>query len=98
MQHTVRLVQAGQIDSRALANVGYGAAHCGRHRLLSVLFAELAKAAERRLSEFKPQELANTAWAFATADHSDEKLFATLACAAKRRVREFNVQDLANTA
>ena len=31
------------------------------------LFAALARAAERRLSDFSAQGLANTAWAFATA-------------------------------
>ena len=40
------------------------------------IFAALAIAAERRLSEFKPQELANSAWAFATANHRDKKLVA----------------------
>ena len=31
----------------------------------------LAMEAERRLGDFKPQELANTAWAFATLRHAD---------------------------
>ena len=58
----------------------------------------MARAAERRLSEFNPQELANTAWAFATVNHRDEKLFAALASAAERQLSDFNVQELANTA
>ena len=31
------------------------------------LFMALARVAEQRLVEFKPQDVANTAWAFATA-------------------------------
>ena len=55
-------------------------------------------AAERRVGDFNAQELANTAWAFATAGQSDALLFMTLARAAERRVGDFNAQGLANTA
>ena len=48
-----------------------------------LLLAVLARAAERRLNEFHAQGLANTAWAFATADRPDELLFAALARAAE---------------
>merc|ERR1719161_1445893 len=58
----------------------------------------LAAAAEQRMSDFKLQELANTAWAFAKVGHKDERLFSTLAAAAEQRMRDFNSQDLANTA
>ena len=34
-----------------------------------VLFAAFAKAAERRMGDFKAKELANTAWAFVTVGH-----------------------------
>ena len=44
------------------------------------------------------QELANTAWALATASESDAQLFAALARASERRLGDFNVQELANTA
>ena len=60
------------------------------------LLAALASAAERRLSEFNVQELANTAWALATAIHRDEKLLAPLAKAAERCLSDF--KPLANTA
>ena len=46
------------------------------------LFAALARVAEPRLGEFNAQELANTAWAFATAGQLDEALFVALARAA----------------
>ena len=55
-------------------------------------------AAERRVGDFNTQELANTAWAFATADPLDAALFASLAREVKRRVNDFDAQGLANTA
>ena len=60
------------------------------------LFASWTAAAERRLSEFNVQNVANTAWAFAAANHLDEKLFASQTAAAQRRLSEFNVQNVAN--
>ena len=65
MQHTVRKAEAGEIGARELANVAYGTAHSGRAELLG-LFTALARAAERRVSDFNVQDIANTAWAFAT--------------------------------
>ena len=50
------------------------------------------------MDDFKVQDLANTAWAFATASQSDAQLFAVLARAAALRLGDFNVQDLANAA
>ena len=46
--------------------------------------------AEQGFCRFKPQELANMAWAFALLGQSDEKLFAALARQAKRRVTELS--------
>ena len=62
------------------------------------MFAALARAARWRVSELNAQNLANTAWAFATVDQSDEKLFGLFARAAERRVSQFNAQELANMA
>ena len=62
------------------------------------LFAALGRTAEWRLGDFDVQNLANTAWAFATANQSDAQLFAALARAAERLLDDFNVQNLANTA
>ena len=42
------------------------------------------------------EELANTAWAFATAGQSDAALFASLARAAEQHMADFNPQDWAN--
>ena len=50
------------------------------------------------MREFNPQELANTAWAFATAGHAAPALFDPIAAEeAAGRVRELNPQVLANT-
>ena len=63
------------------------------------LFAALAQEAERRISDFKPQELANTAWAFATAGHAAPALLDAIATEAVRGdLRDFTPQNLANTA
>ena len=51
------------------------------------LFAGLAIAAERRLSEFNVK-VANTAWAFATLIYRDEKLFAALGIVMELRLGE----------
>ena len=45
------------------------------------------------MNEFKPQNLANMAWACATVNRLDEKLFAALARSSEWRLIEFNVQD-----
>ena len=49
------------------------------------------------MGKYNSQNLANTAWAFATVKHSDEKLFTVLARAVDWRLGEFNTQGLANT-
>jgi hypothetical protein len=50
------------------------------------LVAGLEVAAERRLSEFNGQGLANTAWALAKVNYRGEELFAALAILAQRRL------------
>ena len=50
------------------------------------------------MGELNLQNLANTAWAFATAGHMDASLFGALATAAQRCMVAFNSQALANTA
>ena len=56
----------------------------------------LAREAERHLGDFKPQELANTAWAFATLGQADAQLCMVLAREAGQRVGDLNPQGLAN--
>ena len=50
------------------------------------------------VGDFHAQDLANTAWAFATLGQSNVKLFPALGRAATWCVGDFNVQALANTA
>ena len=64
---------------------------------LPQLFAALARVAERRVGDFKPQALANTAWAFATVGQLDAHLFTALARAAERHMGNFKPHNLANT-
>jgi len=58
---------------------------------------DLANACSRRVEGFNSQELANTVWAFATADVKAPELFDTVASAALPRLGEFNSQGFANT-
>ena len=60
------------------------------------LFVALAMWAERRVSDFIEQHLANTEWVFATVIALGEKLFAALARWAERRVSDFIGQHLAS--
>ena len=50
------------------------------------------------MREFIRQNLANTAWAHATAGRAEPTLLDAIAAEATRRVREFKPQELANTA
>ena len=58
----------------------------------------MARAAERCMSDFKAQELANTAWAFAKAGQSDVQLFVAMASEVKRLMDNFSAQELVNIA
>ena len=51
----------------------------------------------QKVGNFNPQDLANTAWAFATLGQLDAQLFTALAREAERHAGNFNPQDLANT-
>ena len=82
---------------------GFGSCVCPAScaSLLSLLFGQggYSKAAAKLcVGDFDAQELANTAWAFATASQSDALVFAVLAKAAKLCVGDFDAQELANTA
>jgi hypothetical protein len=100
LRRTVELVDS--CEARELSNIAHGLAKCtlvGLDGETGALFAEVAEAAVRGgLSSFKPQALANTAWAFATADYAAPALLDAIAAAAVPRLRDFNPQNLANTA
>ena len=55
----------------------------------------MARVAERRLDDFNAQELANMAWALASAEQRDKPLLASVA---ERRPDGLNAQVLTNTA
>ena len=71
----------------------YGAARTSlgnsRYECRSVLFKAIGKEAKQHLGKFKAQELANTAWAYATVGELDTVLLAALADEAKPRLGEF---------
>ena len=92
IQHTVRAAWAGYFGTRELANTAYGAVCSGTTKVQSELLGALAGAAERRLGGFSAQELANTAWAFATASQREAPLFAALASAVERCLGCFSAQ------
>ena len=99
-KHTTQAVDARKVHVRELANIAYGAASSSKGKQNGALFMALARAAvaEQRMRDFSSQELANTAWAFATVGHQREQLFASLAAAAEQRMWELKSQAVANTA
>ena len=54
----------------------------------------LARAAERRVSQFDAQNLANTAWAFAQVARSDAALFSALTMRTEQHTSDFNEQEI----
>ena len=63
-----------------------------------IMWNELERAALQRAMEFKPQELTNILWAFATAAVPAPQLFDAFAALAAEGASTFNAQDLANAA
>ena len=100
LRRTVELV--GLCKARELSNVAHGLAKCrlvGLDVDADALFATVAEAAVREgLGSFKPQELGNTAWAFAAAGQRAPALLDALAAAALPRLRGFKPQHLSSTA
>ena len=58
----------------------------------------LPRVSLRRVGDFNAQSLANTTWAFATADQTDAPLFSVFSRATERCVGDFDAQSLTNTA
>ena len=100
LRRTVELV--GSCKARELSNVAHGLAKCrlvGLDVDVDALFAAVAEAAVREgMGSFKPQELANTAWAYAAAGHRAPALLDALAAAAVPRLHSFKPQDISSTA
>ena len=98
VQHTAQAARVGELSARQLANAANGAVHTGRNRWLCTLLPALQTVAEWCMDDFNVQELANTAWAFASAGQPAVLLFVALATAAEQHIGDFKVQNLANTA
>ena len=64
-KRTTQAVDARKMNSRALANIAYGAASSNKGKHMGALFMALGRAvlAEQHMRDFNSQELANTAWA-----------------------------------
>ena len=77
LRRTIELLSS--CEERQLANIVHGLAKTGVHtNEADRLYAAVAGAATRSMSGFNPQNLANTAWAFATADVEHPALSAQL--------------------
>jgi len=95
-QTTDRVLMLG---ARELSHVAHAIAKLNlRGTAWGSLWKGVEGAALARRREFKPQELANTAWAFATAGRATHALMDAVAEESAERVREFAPQALANTA
>ena len=87
VQDTMQTAKQEVIQPCGLANITYGAARSCTGRQMGALFRALARAVveqlEQRMWDFDSKTFANTAWAFATVGHKDERLLSTLAAAAE---------------
>eukprot|EP00746_Dinoflagellata_sp_MGD_P142098 gnl/MRDRNA2_/MRDRNA2_75103_c0_seq2.p2 gnl/MRDRNA2_/MRDRNA2_75103_c0~~gnl/MRDRNA2_/MRDRNA2_75103_c0_seq2.p2 ORF type:complete len:139 (+),score=25.34 gnl/MRDRNA2_/MRDRNA2_75103_c0_seq2:59-418(+) len=97
-EHTMRAAKVGAIDAQQLANIAYRAACCGRGKWMGPLFAGSTEMVKQCVDNLNPHELAETAWAFATARNVDVQLFVLLAKAAEHCMGDFIAHDLADTA
>jgi RAP domain len=60
-----------------------------------LLLDAIARAVQVHIDHFTPQQLANTAWSFATMNHKAPLLFESIARALQVRIDHYNAQDLA---
>jgi len=91
--------QVRTLGARQLSNTTHAIAKLDlRGTAWGSLWKELEGAALARRSDLSPQDLANTAWAFATAGSATQAPFDAIGNEAAGRVRDFNPQNLSNTA
>ncbi|KAJ1636936.1 hypothetical protein T492DRAFT_860833 [Pavlovales sp. CCMP2436] len=64
----------------------------------SQLFDAIARESEQHIGSFNPQNLSNTAWAFATLGTPAPQLFDAIARESEHRIGSFTPQELANYA
>jgi len=65
VQHTAQIFCSGEIGTRQLANIVYGAACSSRAKGMGALFAALARVAERRIGDFNLLDIRNAVSSFA---------------------------------
>ena len=61
VQRTVQVARAGELSTRGLANIVYGAARSGMGKLIGRLLMAVARAAELCMGDSNAQDLSNTA-------------------------------------
>jgi len=93
---TSRQVRA--FNSRSVALTAHALANLAPSKSVKHLWTDLEGVALARKGDFKPKELADTAWALATAGRTAPKLFVAIAFEVARHVRAFNPQGLATIA
>ena len=87
-----------RLSARNLATAVHRIAkHGGRRVMWDPRLERLLEMCGRRIGEFKPQEIANSAWGCAKAGFTNQPLFKAVAAEVPRRIREFNAQEMANT-
>ena len=59
--------------------------------------ATVGRAATAKIREFNTQELSNTAWAFATAQHPEPVLFQAIGSQVVLKAPQFKAQEISNT-
>tara|TARA_B100000513_G_scaffold193709_1_gene121435 strand:+ start:526 stop:3900 length:3375 start_codon:yes stop_codon:yes gene_type:complete len=89
-----------RLDARRVATICHTFASAGLRKGLpwSVVWEALPAQAEAKVHLFNAQELANVAWAFATAGYPAPALFEAIALAAAEKVEGATAQNLANLA
>ena len=95
------LQQLPRFEPWPLSNTTHGLATLvDKARLVvdEVTWERLAARSVESMGAFNPQDLANTAWAFAKTGQASPALFEAIAAASVPRLRDFNPQALANTA
>ena len=99
LEQTCHQVQLHTFEPRHVSNIAHALAKLDvQGREWTPLWSALSAAALARIKLFNPQDLANTAWAFATAGCATPALFDAIAAESERRVLDFSPQGLANTA
>ena len=77
-QHLEADAACTMVTARLDDPTGYGRVlRGGDGAVLSIVEERDASPEQRRVNEINPQDLADTAWAFAVVNQSDEKLFTT---------------------